>query len=115
MKEILAKFEFNNQVAKLARADLIGNLLEKFLDPTINLSDQPVLNADGEIRLEALDNHGMGTIFEELLRKFNEENNEEAGEHFTPRDVIELMASLIFQPEARKRYKIASSKSIPRN
>lgn len=102
VKEILEKFEFHNQIAKLARADLIGNLLEKFLDPTINLSDQPVLNADGGVRIEALDNHGMGTIFEELLRKFNEENNEEAGEHFTPRDVIELMANLIFKPVADK-------------
>lgn len=102
VKEILQKFEFYNQIAKLARADLIGNLLEKFLDPTINLSDQPVLNVDGGVRIEALDNHGMGTIFEELLRKFNEENNEEAGEHFTPRDVIELMANLIFKPVADK-------------
>ena len=98
VKEILQKFEFHNQIAKLARADLIGNLLEKFLDPRINLSDKPVLNADGGVRLEALDNHGMGTIFEELLRMFNEENNEEAGEHFTPRDVIDLMAKLIFLP-----------------
>ena len=56
VKEILQKFEFNNQIGKLARADLIGNLLEKFLDPTVNLSDQPVLNADGSIRLEGLDN-----------------------------------------------------------
>lgn len=102
VKEILQKFEFNNQIGKLARADLIGNLLEKFLDPTVNLSDQPVLNADGSIRLDGLDNHGMGTVFEELLRKFNEENNEEAGEHFTPRDVVELMANLIFKPVADK-------------
>jgi len=89
VKEILQKFEFHNEIAKLARADLIGNLLEEFLDPTINLRDQPVLNAAGGVRIEALDNHGMRTIFEELLRKFNEENNEEAGEHFTLRDVIE--------------------------
>lgn len=102
VKEILSKFEFHFQIRKLANADILGNLLEKFLDPTINLSDQPVLYADGSVRLEGLDNHGMGTIFEELLRKFNEENNEEAGEHFTPRDVVELMANLIFKPVADK-------------
>ena len=52
------------------------------------------------MRLEGLDNHGMGTVFEELIRRFNEENNEEAGEHFTPRDVVQLMARLIFMPVA---------------
>jgi type I restriction enzyme M protein len=60
----------------------------------------PVLNTDGTERLPALDNHAMGTIFEELIRRFNEENNEEAGEHFTPRDVVSLMADLIFVPVA---------------
>ena len=54
----------------------------------------------GSVRLEGLDNHGMGTVFEELIRRFNEENNEEAGEHFTPRDVVQLMARLIFMPVA---------------
>ena len=53
------------------------------------------------MRLPALDNHGMGTVFEELIRRFNEENNEEAGEHFTPRDVVELMAKLLFLPDRR--------------
>ena len=52
------------------------------------------------MRLEGLDNHAMGTVFEELIRRFNEENNEEAGEHFTPRDVVQLMARLIFLPIA---------------
>ena len=55
---------------------------------------------DGSVRLEGLDNHAMGTVFEELIRRFNEENNEEAGEHFTPRDVVRLMARLIFLPVA---------------
>ena len=64
------------------------------------LSPRPVLNGDGSVRLEGLDNHGMGTVFEELIRRFNEENNEEAGEHFTPRDVVQLMARLIFLPVA---------------
>ena len=70
------------------------------MDDSINLSPKPVLNGDGTVRLEGLDNHGMGTVFEELIRRFNEENNEEAGEHFTPRDVVQLMARLIFEPVA---------------
>ena len=48
-----------------------------------------------------LDNHAMGTIFEELVRRFNEENNEEAGEHWTPRDAVKLMANLIFRAHRR--------------
>ncbi|MBI2976724.1 MAG: SAM-dependent DNA methyltransferase, partial [Chloroflexi bacterium] len=102
VQEILEKFEFRNQIPKLSRADVLGLLIEKFLDPSINLSPEPVRDAEGNMRLPALDNHGMGTVFEELLRKFNEENNEEAGEHFTPRDVVELMAKLIFLPVAER-------------
>ena len=79
---------------------MLGFLLEKFLDSSVNLSPRPVLNGDDSVRLEGLDNHGMGTVFEELIRRFNEENNEEAGEHFTPRDVVQLMARLIFMPVA---------------
>jgi type I restriction enzyme M protein len=70
------------------------------VSPTINLSPVSVPDDQGSVRLPALDNHMMGTIFEELIRRFNEENNEEAGEHFTPRDVVELMADLIFLPIA---------------
>ena len=81
-------------------ADALGFLLEKFLDSSINLSPKPILNGDDTVRLDGLDNHGMGTVFEELIRRFNEENNEEAGEHFTPRDVVRLMARLIFLPVA---------------
>ena len=81
-------------------ANVLGFLLEKFLDSSVNLSPRPVLNADDSVRLEGLDNHGMGTVFEELIRRFNEENNEEAGEHFTPRDVVRLMARLVFMPVA---------------
>ena len=81
-------------------ADILGSLIEKFLDTSINLSPKPVLDGNGEVKLPGLDNHGMGTIFEELIRRFNEENNEEAGEHFTPRDVVKLMADLIFLPIA---------------
>jgi type I restriction enzyme M protein len=100
VQDVLEKFEFRNQVPRLVGADILGDVIEKFLDPTINLAPHPVLFADGSVRLPALDNHGMGTIFEELIRRFNEENNEEAGEHFTPRDVVELMARLIFLPIA---------------
>ena len=100
MQEVLEKFRFRNQLPTLAEADALGFLLEKFLDSSVNLSPRPVLNGDGSVRLEGLDNHGMGTVFEELIRRFNEENNEEAGEHFTPRDVVQLMARLIFLPVA---------------
>jgi len=100
--EILDNFDFRHQVPKLSRADAIGSLIEKFLDPSINLSPEPIRAADGEIRIPGLDNHAMGTIFEELVRKFNEDNNEEAGEHWTPRDAVKLMAKLIFLPIADK-------------
>lgn len=100
VQEILDKFKFRNQVPTLIEADILGHLIEKFLDARINLSPKPVRDADGNEILPALDNHSMGTIFEELIRRFNEENNEEAGEHFTPRDVVKLMADLIFLPVA---------------
>ncbi len=100
VQEVLDKFKFRNQIPTLVEADALGFLLEKFLDSAINLSPRPVLNADGSGRLVGLDNHGMGTVFEELIRRFNEENNEEAGEHFTPRDVVQLMARLVFLPVA---------------
>ncbi|MDE2767140.1 MAG: class I SAM-dependent DNA methyltransferase [Chloroflexota bacterium] len=100
VQEVLEKFKFRNQIPTLMDADALGFLIEKFLDPSINLSPRPVLNGDGSVRLEGLDNHGMGTVFEELIRRFNEENNEEAGEHFTPRDVVQLMARLVFEPIA---------------
>jgi len=92
VQEILDKFAFRNQIPKLVEADILGSLIEKFLDPAINLGPKATE------RQPALDNHGMGTIFEELIRRFNEENNEEAGEHFTPRDVVKLMADLILRP-----------------
>ena len=100
VQEVLEKFKFRNQIPTLVEADALGFLLEKFLDSSVNLSPRPVLNADGSVRLDGLDNHSMGTVFEELIRRFNEENNEEAGEHFTPRDVVQLMARLVFLPVA---------------
>ena len=100
VQDILDNFEFRNQIQKLSRADALGSLIEKLTSPDINLSPDPVMNTDGTVRHPGLDNHGMGTVFEELVRRFNEENNEEAGEHFTPRDAVQLMASLVFQPIA---------------
>ena len=100
VEEILNKFKFRNQIPTLVEADVLGSLIEKFTSNDVNLSPNPVYNQDGSVRLPGLDNHAMGTIFEELIRRFNEENNEEAGEHFTPRDVIRLMANLIFYPIA---------------
>lgn len=100
VQDILDAFEFRNQLPKLTRADALGTLIEKFLDPRINLGPQPVKHGDGSIRHPGLDNHAMGTIFEELVRRFNEANNEEAGEHWTPRDAVKLMADLLFVPVA---------------
>ena len=100
VQEILDNFEFRNQIPRLSRADALGTLIEKLTAPDINLSPAPVLNADGSVGNPGLDNHGMGSIFEELVRRFNEENNEEAGEHWTPRDAVRLMARLVFLPVA---------------
>ena len=100
VQDILANFEFRNQVPRLSRADALGTLIEKLTSPDVNLSPHPVKNTDGSLRHPGLHNHGMGTIFEELVRRFNEENNEEAGEHWTPRDAVRLMAKLVFLPVA---------------
>lgn len=100
VQEILDNFEFRNQIPRLSKADALGGLIAIFLDPRINLGPDPVYNTDGSVKQPGLDNHGMGTIFEELVRRFNEENNEEAGEHWTPRDAVKLMAKLIFLPIA---------------
>ena len=102
VQNILENFEFRNHISRLIKADALGTLIEKFLSPDINLSPDPVLHGDDSVKHPALDNHAMGTIFEELVRRFNEENNEEAGEHWTPRDAVELMAKLIFLPIADK-------------
>jgi len=88
VQDILDNFKFRNQLQTLSKADAIGTLINKFLDPQIDLSPA------------GIDNHAMGTVFEELVRKFNEENNEEAGEHWTPRDAVRLMANLVFLPIA---------------
>ena len=101
---ILDKFKFRNQIDTMVDADILGAVIEKFTSSDINLSPNPIYKDEEQTILKhpGLDNHGMGTIFEELIRKFNEENNEEAGEHWTPRDVVELMADLVFIPIADK-------------
>lgn len=99
VQEIINKFHFRDQIPRLSEQDRLGLLIEKFVDPSINLRNKPVLNEDGSEKLEALDNHTMGTLFEEVIRMFNEQTNvTDAGRHFTPRDIIELMADLAFIP-----------------
>lgn len=102
VQEILEKFKFRNQIQTMIDADILGSIIEKFISSDINLSPNPIYKDETKTILKhpGLDNHGMGTIFEELIRKFNEENNEEAGEHWTPRDVVELMEDLVFMPVA---------------
>lgn len=107
VQDIIDKFKLRQQVDNLTEVGRLGSLLEKFTDGNINLSINPVMeevtDENGNVkmveRLPGLDNHTMGTIFEELLRKFNEENNvTEAGEHFTPRDYVRLLADLAVVP-----------------
>lgn len=99
VQDIITKFKFRNEIDTLVEGGVLGLLIEKFVDNRINLSNRSVLFDDGSVRLPALDNHSIGTVFEELLRRFNEENNvTEAGEHFTPRDIVTLMAEIAFVP-----------------
>ena len=100
VQDILTNFEFRHQIPRLSKADALGMLIEKFLDKDINIS--PFAVGEGDNIMPALDNHSMGTLFEELVRRFNEDNNEEAGEHWTPRDAVRLMANLMFLPVADK-------------
>lgn len=97
VKEIITKFNLVSQIKHMADKDVLLDVLEKFTSPRINLTPFEKEDPDG-YKLPALSNLGMGYVFEELIRKFNEENNEEAGEHFTPREVIELMTNLVFEP-----------------
>lgn len=97
VKEIIEKFKLKQQVRHMAAKDVLLDVLEKFTSQYINLTPFEKQDPDGR-KLPALTNLGMGYVFEELIRKFNEENNEEAGEHFTPREVIDLMTHLVFEP-----------------
>ncbi|WP_233900843.1 type I restriction-modification system subunit M [Tenacibaculum piscium] len=97
VKEIIQKFKLRSQIRHMATKDVLLDVLEKFTSSNINLTPFEKEDSDGK-KLPALSNLGMGYVFEELIRKFNEENNEEAGEHFTPREVIDLMTHIIFEP-----------------
>jgi len=97
VQEIIEKFELKAKIAKMADKDVLLDVLEKFTSSYINLTDQEAIDPDGK-KLPPLTNLGMGYVFEELIRKFNEDNNEEAGEHFTPREVIDLMTHIVFDP-----------------
>lgn len=98
VQEIIKRFEFRTQIDKLSEHDILGLLISKFTDTSINLSGREVTTPNG-IVLPALDNHSMGTVFEEVIRKFNEETNiTDAGRHFTPRDIVELITDLAFVP-----------------
>ena len=97
VKEIIVNFKLRDQVRHMASKDVLLNVLEKFTSPHINLTPFEKNEPDGR-KLPPLSNLGMGYVFEELIRRFNEENNEEAGEHFTPREVINLMTHIVFEP-----------------
>lgn len=97
VKEIIEKFKLKSQVRHMASKDVLLNVLEKFTSSYINLTPFEKNDPEGR-KLPPLTNLGMGYVFEELIRKFNEDNNEEAGEHFTPREVIDLMTHIIFEP-----------------
>ena len=97
VKEIIARFKLLEQMRHMADKQILLDVIEKFVSPRINLTPHDREDPDG-IVMPGLSNLGMGYVFEELIRKFNEENNEEAGEHFTPREVIQLMTHLVFDP-----------------
>ena len=97
VKEIISRFKLLEQMRHMADKQVLLDVLEKFISPYINLTPHDVEDPDGN-KMPGLSNLGMGYVFEELIRKFNEENNEEAGEHFTPREVIHLMTHLVFDP-----------------
>ena len=97
VQEIIDMFKLRAQIKHMANKDVLLDVLEKFTSPDINLTPFEKLDSSGR-KLPALTNLGMGYVFEELIRKFNEENNEEAGEHYTPREVIDLMTHMVFEP-----------------
>lgn len=98
IKDIITKFKFKNQLDTLEDAKILYGVIERFCSTKINLSMHDIKDDKGEILHKGLSNLGMGYVFEELIRRFNEENNEEAGEHFTPRELIDLMTHLVFLP-----------------
>ena len=90
MREVIEKFDFDNTISKLDEAGLLFQVVQRFGDPKVDLHP------------DAVDNAAMGTIFEELIRKFNEALNENPGEHFTPRDVVHLMVDLLLAGDRRR-------------
>lgn len=101
--DIIEKLHLRQVVDNLTEAERLDSIIEKFTSDKINLSSKPVYDGEGKILHPALDNHTVGMMFEELLRRFNEENNvTEAGEHFTPRDYVKLLADLAVLPVADK-------------
>ena len=90
MREVLEKFDFDNTISKLDESGLLFLVVQRFGDPQVNLHPDTV------------DNAAMGTIFEELIRKFNEALNENPGEHFTPRDVVHLMVDLLLASDEER-------------
>lgn len=85
-REVLDKYEFNQQIRKLDSANLLYRVIGRFTDLDLHPDTVP--------------NHNMGYVFEELIRRFAEQSNETAGEHFTPREVIKLMVNLLVAPDA---------------
>lgn len=98
MREVLEKFDFDNTISKLDEAGLLFQVLERFK------------NVD--LHPERIDNPTMGTIFEELIRKFNEALNENPGEHFTPRDVVHLMVDLMLAGDETAIRKRGAGRSV---
>jgi len=103
VQDIVKKFELLPTIDKLSESNRLGSILEKFTDKSINLGIHPVKDASGKETLPGVDNHMMGTVFEELLRRFNEAYAVvSAGRHFTPRDMVQLLADLTIVPIADK-------------
>lgn len=102
VQDIIAKFDLRHYVQLLSNLGCLGMMIEKMTADDINLGIKPVVDENSkEIKLPPLDNHTMGTLFEDLLRKFNEDYSvTEAGEHYTPRDYVKLLADLAFIPVA---------------
>lgn len=86
VQDIISKFKFRNEIETLEDAQILYSLVEKFCSPKV------------ELHPDKLPPLAMGYVYEDLVRRFNEENNEEAGEHFTPREIIDLMTHLVFLP-----------------
>jgi type I restriction enzyme M protein len=90
VQDIIKQFKFRNEIETLDEANILFSLIEKFCSPKI------------ELHPDKLPPLAMGYVYEDLVRRFNEENNEEAGEHFTPREIIDLMTHLVFLPVKEK-------------